>query len=420
MKGNYFMQIQKYFPYILIALTILIGGYISIQRGIIRIPSLGEKTNVVVLDKTSTVDILFTGGEYKLSYSGLDPANIVNIAKFNKTEQWQGLGSLDKKENSIGGTVLSLTDRDREGASTYLLTNIDLSSIDTIKFSVTIDTDINDFESLNLLMGNKEMTAFYRFPITNLVKGTNYISIPKYRFMLTGSENRNVQKNDKKTSVTSTAKPSLGWDKIERVELELFSRPDAKVTVDVGWIRGEKDDLFSADWGWDNQEHFLNLDLGQDGKPVLLVKNVGRSIATLKKVGSVKDFTYSAKITSLKRGIIGLFVRGNYQTTNGYYLSVGGAGTNDWSISKYGVEDDKPKTTILLKGQIANFEFANDKPFWLKVTAKSNSIIASLSLDGKSWTKLGSVTDNEFESGGVGVAVSAGAAGYFDEFYLSS
>lgn len=412
-------KLQKYYPYILIVLTILIGGYISVQKGIINIPFLGKKENMVVLDQTSMVDILFTGGEYKLTYKGANQANLVNIAKFNKTEQWQGSGSLDKDETSIGGTVLSLVDRDRQGTSAYLLTNINLSSVDTIKFSVNLKTNLDDFEILNLLIGNKEMTSFYRFPITNLVKGINYISIPKYRFILAGNESRNSLKSDK-TGITSTARPVLSWDKIERVELELFSRPNARVNIDIGWIRAEKDDLYSSEWGWDNQEHFLNLDLGTDGKPVLLVQNVGRSVATLKKVGSVKDFTYIAKITSLKRGAIGLLFRGNYKTTYGYYLTVGGVGSNDWSISKYGLDQNQAKISVLLKGQIANFEFGNDKPFWLKVTAKGNGITAYLSLDEKSWTKLGSVIDNEFDSGGIGVTVSGGGAGYFDEFNLST
>lgn len=412
-------QLQKYFPYILIILTIIIGAYISIQRGIINIPFLGKKENVVVLEQNSMVDILFTGGEYKLTYAGANTANLINIAKFNKAEQWQGSGSLDKDDTSIGGTVLSLIDRDRQGTSGHLLTNINLSSVDTIKFTVNLKTDIDDFEILNLKMGNKDMTSFYRFPITNLVKGINYISIPKYRFILAGSEGKDTQK-DEKTSITSYVRPVISWDKIDRVELELFSRPNARVSVDIGWIRAEKDDLYASEWGWDNQEHFLNLDIGAEGKPVLLVQNVGRSIATMKKVGSVKDFTYSAKITSLKSGVIGLLFRGNYKTTYGYYLSVGGVGSNDWSISKYGLVNKQAKTTVLLKGQIANFEFGNDKPFWLKVTAKGNGITAYLSLDGKSWTKLGSVTDNEFDSGGIGVAVSGGGAGYFDEFHLST
>lgn len=414
------MQLQKYFPYILISLTILIGGYISVQKGIINIPFLGNKDNVVELDKTSMVDILYTAGDYKLTYSGVSPADIVNIARFDKTEQWQGSGALDKDESMTGGMILSLADRDRQGAPAYLLKSINLSSVDTIKFSVDLKTDLNDFEVLNLMFGNKEMTSYYRFPITNLTKGINYISIPKYRFILSGGENKEMLKGDKNVGTPAGAKSALGWDKIERVGMELSSRPNARVSIDIGWIRGEKDDLYSAEWNWDNQEHFLNLDLGTDGKPVLLVQNVGRSLATLKKVGSVKDFTYSAKITSLKYGNIGLFFRGNYKTTYGYYLSVGGVGSNDWSISKYGLDNDQAKTTVLLKGQIANFEFSKDKPFWMKVIAKGNSITAFLSLDGKSWTKLDSVTDNEFNAGGIGIVVSGGGAGYFDEIYLSS
>ena len=277
-------------------------------------------------------------------------------------------------------------------------------------------SDPDNVESLNILFGNKEGSNYFRFPITNLVLGMNYFSIPKNRFFL-------VEGTDAVSKKSSTNAPavtvSLEWDKIEKVLLELISRPKSKATVDIGWIRGVQEDNFTPDWNWDGKEHFLNLYHTSDGKLTLFVLSVGRGLGTLKKIGSVKDFSYSAKMNSVKDGYIGLFFRGDYKTGYGYYLATGGIGSSNWSISKYYLDEKQVNTKILLKGEIGNFEFSKDQPFWLKVTAKGNNIVANFSLDGNKYTKLGEVTDNEFSAGGVGVAVSNGGAGYFDDFYLT-
>jgi hypothetical protein len=407
---------KKYFPYVLIVVTVLIGGLLLFWKGLIPLPALDKKANVVNVGKTSVVEILFKGNEYKLSYASMDPGKLVDIAKFDKTEQWQGSGSIEDNEE-IGEPVMALVDRDRQKTTTYLVKNYNFIDVDNIKFAVKLDSDPENAEVLNILFGDKSGTNFYRFPITNLAAGWNYYSIPKHRFFLVENE----AARGTKTAVTNTAtqKSALGWDKIERLQLELISRPGSKASVGVGWIRGVKEDTFDPEWNWDGKEHFLNLAHVGDGMLSLLVQNMGKGIATLKKVGGTKDFSYSSKITSLKRGNIGLFFRGDYKTGYGYYLVVGGEGTGDWSLLKFYLDDKSPKSTVLLNGQIANYEFSSNQPFWLKVTAKGNNIGAYFSLDGKDYTKLGEVNDNEFSAGGVGIAVSAGTRGYFDDFNLT-
>lgn len=406
-------QSQPYLPFILIAATVLLGGFLLINKGIISLPSFFQKEKIVDIEKP-VVDILFSGQEYKLSYAEKQPSNFINIAKFDKNEQWRGAGSIDESK-VLRGNILSLLDRDRRKAISYLVKDFNLSGIDIIKFAVNLRTDPEELESLNLLFGDKEGSSFFRFPLTNLEEGINYLSIPKYRFFLVEPEKVGVKEEAEETKQESNA---VRWDNIGRVQIELISRPEGKANVEVGWIRGEKEDFFTPEWNWDQEENFLNLDLTADGKLTLFAQNVGRSVATLKKVGSVKNFIYSAQLTSLKKGFIGLFFRGDYKTGYGYYLSVGGLGTNEWSMAKFHVKDKKPTTTILVNGQIANFEFSKDQPFWLKVSAQGNTIIAYLSLNGQDYTKLGEVKDNEFEAGGVGLATSNGGAGYFDDFYL--
>lgn len=409
-------QFQKYMPFFLILVTILIGGYIMVKKGIVAIPSFGKKgTNEVSIGKNSVVDLLFTGDEFKLSYASIDPTKSVDIVKFDKSEQWQGSGSIE--ENAVSGEVImSLVDRDREKASAVLVKNLNLAAIDNIKFAVNLKSDPENVESLNILFGNKEGTSYFRFPISNLTLGMNYFSIPKNRFFLVEGSEAEAKKSP---SSTTSARITLGWDKVEKLQLELVSRPNSKASVDIGWIRGVKEDNFTPDWNWDGKEHFLNLVHTADGKLTLLIQNVGRSVGILKKIGSVKDFSYSVRITSIKDGNVGLFFRGDYKTGYGYYLATNGVGSSSWSISKYYLNDKQSNTQNLLKGEISNFEFSKDQPFWLKVTAKGNNFTAFFSLDGKNYTKLGEVSDSEFSAGGVGVGVSGGGAGYFDDFNLS-
>lgn len=407
-------DLQKLVPILLVIIAITFGVYLLMKKGILSFPSNEKKGNVVDLGKSSVVDILFSGGEFKLNYGEKDPSSLLDIAKFDKTEQWQGEGSIE--ENMInGGMMMSLVDRDGKKASTVLNKNLNLSKVDNIKFSVNVKSDSDDIESLAILFGNREGTTFFRFPVTNLTQGVNNLNISKYRFSLIEGRETEVKKS---SNLTKTPQNGLSWEKIEKVQIDLISRPGSKASVDLGWIRAEKEDEFVSDWNWDGNAHFLNLYHVSDSKIALLVQNYGRSMGILKKVGSVKDFEYSAKLVSVKSGPIGLFFRGDYKTGYGYYLSVGGIGTSDWTISKYYIFEKQPSTKVLLKGQIGNFEFVKDQPFWLKVTVKGNNIIGYFSLDGKDYTKLGETTDGEYETGGVGVAAAGGGISLFDEFSL--
>lgn len=404
---------QKYIPIILACGIILIGGYLLISKGIINLPGDNTNSNVVDVKKTSIVDLLFSGKEYKLSYAAIDPSSLVDIARYDKTEQWQGSGSIEN-DVTFGDNVMSMVDRDRQRSSAILFKNLNLSAVDNIKFIVNYKSDPDNVEALNLYFSDKDNTSYFRFPITNLKTGLNYFSIPKNRFFLVENQEPETQK----TGTKSAAKSTLSWDKIERVQLELVSRPDSKIFADIGWIRGEKEGVFNADWNWDGTEHFLNLYHMPDGKLALRVRSVGRGLATLRKVGSVKDFTYSVKMTSFKEGFVGIIFRADYKTVTGYFFSIGGIRTSDWTLSKNYLEGQQAKTVQLLKGQLGNFEFTKDQPFWLKVSAKGDNITLYFSLDGTNYTKLGEVTDNSIASGGVGVS-SAGGAALFDDFQLT-
>lgn len=405
-------KLQKFIPIILVIGIFLIGGYMLMRKGIVRFPSDTVGSNPADVKKTSIVELLFSGQEYKLSYEAADPAHLVDIAKYDKNETWQGTGSIES-DVTFGGEVMSMVDRDREKSSAILMKNLNLSEVDTIKFMVNFKSDAENIEALNLYFANKDNTSFFRFPITNIKAGMNYFSIPKSRFFLVEQDAQT-----QKAATTGVENNKVSWDKIERVELELISRPGSKIFADIGWIRAEKADVFTPDWNWDGQDHFLNLFHKPDGKMALKVIPVGRAIGTFRKVGSVKDFTFSTKMTSFKEGFIGISFRSDYKSGLGYFLAIGGIRTSDWTLSKNYMEGLVSKTAQLLKGQLANFEFSRDQPFWLKVSAKGDTITAYFSLDGIKYTKLGEVIDNSLSSGGVGVFSSGGGA-VFDDFQLS-
>lgn len=404
---------QKYIPVILVFGVILIGGYLLIRKGIINLPGSNTNSNPVDIKKTSIVELLFSGKEYKLSYAGMDPTSLVDIARYDKTEQWQGSGSIED-DVTFGENVMSMVDRDRQKSSAILLKNLNLSAVDNIKFALNYKSDPENVEALNLYFSNKDNTSFFRFPVSNLKAGMNYFSIAKNRFFLVEEKEPEISK----TGTKSAARSNFSWDKIERVELELISRPGTKIFADISWIRGEKEDSFTPDWNWDGTEHFLNLFHLKDGKLALNIRSAGRGLATFRKVGSVKDFTYSAKMVSYKEGFIGLFFRGDYRSGLGYFFAIGGIRSSDWTLSKNYLDGQQAKNVQLLKGQLSNFEFTRDQPFWLKVSSKGEDITVYFSLDGANYTKLGEVTDSSISSGGVGV-YSAGGAAIFDDFQLT-
>ncbi len=411
-------QLQKYFPFILVILSVVIGGFLLTRNGFVSLPSLGKKSGIVSLEKSSIVKLLFSGEEYKLSYVQMNPDLLVDIAKFDKSEQWQGAGSIE--ETTQGEPVLSMIDRNRQKAIAYMLKNLNLGEVDNIKFSINLKSDPENLESLNLILGNRNLTSFYRFALTNLKDGINYFSIPKYRFFLAeGDEAAKSEEKPQKETASSTAKTSFFWDKIERVQLELISRPSGKASIEVKWIRAEKDEIFKPDWNWGGGDHFLNLIHNPADKLALMVQQVVGGVATLRKLGSVENFTYTVKIIPLVKGPLGIFFRGDYKTGYGYYLTVGGLATGDWAITKLGLSKGQPLATSLINGQIANFEFTSDQPFWLRVSARGNTVSGFFSLDGKEFTKLGETADSEFGSGGIGITVSNRSAGLFDEFYLT-
>jgi len=185
--------------------------------------------------------------------------------------------------------------------------------------AVYLETDPSDLESVRLYFANKDKTAYFVYPITNLVKGWNYLKIPKMKFSSVNASKESIAKskpiNNEATSGSSPKDGSLlNWDKVERVGLEVTSRSNVTSTVNFDDLRG----LSSEDYldGWlTTGPLFLDLIKSPEDNVTLQGKNIGASVALIKKLAGVSNFTFKAKLVPMKvNARSGFFIRGNYKT----------------------------------------------------------------------------------------------------------
>ncbi|OGG12542.1 hypothetical protein A3D77_04335 [Candidatus Gottesmanbacteria bacterium RIFCSPHIGHO2_02_FULL_39_11] len=369
----------------------------------------------------SSVQLKFTEKNYKLDHSSYDAGAVIKIAYFEKNENWQGQHDFDSDIAIEGESSLLLESRDNQKAESYLEEKFNLSSYEIFKLAVYLETDPSDLESVRLYFANKDKTAYFVYPITNLVKGWNYLKIPKMKFSSVNASKESIAKskpiNNEATSGSSPKDGSLlNWDKVERVGLEVTSRSNVTSTVNFDDLRG----LSSEDYldGWlTTGPLFLDLIKSPEDNVTLQGKNIGASVALIKKLAGVSNFTFKAKLVPMKvNARSGFFIRGNYKTSQGYFFMIDGVGGNRWQILKNGLVDEKDAQTILKNGVINNFAVDDNQPLWLKVEARGDNMKFYLSTDGKSYTKLGEINDSEFKQGGVGIAVYDSGVTLFDDF----
>lgn len=363
---------------IIALILILVAGaatYYFYREGEISFLPKQKKNSEI---KTLAIEIPFTDKEYKLSYK--DKANAVfDIAKFEKNENWIGEGEFDSSTFFKGESSLFLSSFNSQKATVSLKKSLDISEVLNFKFLVYLTTDPANIEEFNLIFTGGDLG--YKFPIRDLSRGWNLLVLPKEKFFASAASSKN-----------------------EGVIIELISRPKTRSIVNLDWLWAEKENDYLKDWNTAS-EKFLSLAKYEDTVG-LLVTNLYGSIATLKKIGSAKNYTFQVKFTPLRTGSFGFFLRGNYKTGDGYYLMMDGVGASTWQISKYGLFDEKTQTLVLEKGDISNFKVEKRQSYWLKAEMKASRLIFYCSIDNKNFTKLGEIMDFSFSSGGVGMAVS--------------
>ena len=410
MNKTSFISLALVFLTFIVGIYLVVSGKVSFSKG---------KDDALL--PVSTVQIKFAEKIFKLNYDNYESNSIINIAKFEKNEKWQGDQDFDEDNAWEGESALLLSSRNNKKAEAFIPVKLDLDPYSIFKLVVYLKTDSTDLESTRLYFSNKDKTAYFSYPISNLSSGWNFLRIPKEKFALYSAEKGVITENVNEESSTGAkvVSGSFDWSKIEKVGVELVSRPLSTSTANFDNLTVLVSEDYLNDWVV-SSPLFLDLVKTADNKVVLQGKNFGTSTALLKKLGGVSDFTFKAMLKPQKiNDRSGLFIRGDYKTNYGYYFMIDGVNGNRWQIFKNGLVDDKGTTTILKNGIINNFAVEENKPLWLQVEAKGSNMNFSLSTDGKSFTKLGEVNDRQFKDGGVGIAVYDSGATQFDNFEFS-
>jgi len=416
-KKSFFEKMKKILPEKVFAFSLVLIVFIVViwfyQQG--KIGFLPQKKSTQIEKKV--VEILFREKEYKLSYKDKFPSAVIGIARFEEDENWQGDGDIDFTDFYEGETSFRLVSQDNKKATLSLFKDLNLEEALNFKFLIKLETDFNGCESLNIIFGNKDLSSSYRYSIRDLTKGWNLVTLPKENF--TPSVKKTIvstatleEGSIEEAPIEETA---FNWGNIQKVAIELVSRPKNVTSANFDFLWAETKDNYHQDWNTVSDKF---LSLGENGESTnLLVVHLAASTASIKRISSAKDYTVQAKFTPLKTGGFGFFLRNDFTTNYGYYLMMGGVGTNTWSIYKVGFFKDKSQAQnlALAEGSIANFKIEKNKTYLLKSELSGSRITFYLSLDDKNLTKLGEARDDSFSSGGVGIAANGGSIFLVDD-----
>jgi len=378
---------ERELAFFLVFVAFLISGYLY-QQG--KISFLPKKNNIPELENV-VAEIPFTEKEYKLSYSNIPPETVKEIAKFEDFEEWIGDGEFDYSNYYEGKSSLSLSGQGHTKSKTSLELKKGFRLDDYVKFKlfVNLRTEPANIEDLSIILADVDSTEIYRYPIRELQKGWNLLVIPQKDFSPVSAK-------------VDTEGFSSGGVEIKKISFELIPRPRTVASVNLDFFWAEKEEKYLEDW---NSESPKLLSLGRFNSSLgLLVVGDFGEVASLKAIGSAKNYEISAKFLPLHPGFFGFFLRSNYKDKRGYYLGMDGIGLDSWQIYKVGTFDDKQKVVPLAKGAIQNFKLEEKKAYWLKAELKNDNLTFSLSVDGNKFIKIGEVNDGSFSSGGVGIA----------------
>jgi hypothetical protein len=341
-----------------------------------------------VITKISVDELTQENVDYSLNSSAYPQGAITVISNMEESEnnKWQGGGVFDENTVFEGNRSLGLVSIDHNEIISYLKKDFDLSNKEYLVLMVDLSNDTG-FEEFNLKLGDLEMKNYYLYSFSNLKLGWNLLQIPKRQF-----------------SANIEDEVVFDWGKIKRVQFTLQSRPGAVLMVNVDMIRGVNNNFdIAKDWRVPDQAEKEFLGLYEAGsKTKLLARNLGVNRGILYSANAERDFIYIASVSPQSIGRSGLFVRGNYNNGKGYYFLIGGVRNNRWQVMKF-TADNKWET--LSEGDMGNTVFLNNSEYWLRVEARKDKFRFLSSLDGKDYTELAEITDNEFKSGGLGITV---------------
>ena len=378
---------------VVIAIGGLGGGYYLYNKAT-KLQINADSTVITEIQGTGAFgSVLFGKNNYELNYSE-SPADIVEIlSNFEVGDNWESTGYWDKRIYLQGESSLALNAENRTPqTATYTFeTEKNFNNIQYIRYFINL-SDYQALESHTIKLGDENFANYYSYSITNVKTGWNTVKVPVNQMIKVGTS------------------AEFDLSKIKKLQLELISRPQNSLVANFDYLKIKKDDNFANDW--QTVDELFTAQSKFNDKIVFEGVKANGFTSTLAAVPGLKDFVYEAKVSPQTRNSsAGLFFRGSYKNSKGYYFVTGGVDSNTWYLKKYsddGWED-------LLKGEISNFNYEVDKFYWLRVVANGNELKLLFSINGEDFTELATVTDDTYLSGGVGVAVFADYA-YFDDF----
>lgn len=402
------MQYQKSIGAIVFYIFIIIFIVLAYLNNNGTIATIFQKKPVIT--KKNIIQIKFNDKEYSIDYTKKFGDSAIEISSFEEGEKWKGDYIVDDVNPWEGKTSYVVIAKGLQSNILTLHKSMNLSNSTNIKMLVysSSQKNIDDIKRATLRLGNLTDTAYFEYDIRNIAVGWNIIEMAKNNFSYVS---RSSSANEEESIGTTNDKIKIGdnrlWGAIEKVTLELISRPNTQIELSYDRLWAEKDGNY--------KKEFLakNFDMLSpriwNGKSYINAWGMGGTLALFNKVTGVRNFTYTAKIIPQKIGSFGINARTDLDTTFGYYLDFGGIGTGSWRLYKVGkVINDSP-ITELDSGGIANFQIEANQPLWLRLIASNNAIAGYLSMDGKNFTKLTEKDDGETASGGIGIHMSAAA-----------
>ncbi|MCX6781631.1 MAG: hypothetical protein NTW66_00695 [Candidatus Magasanikbacteria bacterium] len=394
--------------YVTILLVVFILGIILVVIKFFVMPkyfSASVADNVVESGQVVEVQPI-ADADFALDSSAYSQNAITIISNFEKSETttWQGNGVLDEKIFYEGARSIGLISTDRKAVTITLEKNLDLTNMKQIEFMLHV-TDTDAFETAIIDFGDLDLKSYYRYSLANLKNGWNLIQIPREKFIFAEAKDS-----------------TFDWSQVAKVRFYALSRPGSIFLARLDILKSINNLDFLNQWRVLNPSMFFSL-ADQVGKPILLARNIGASVAILKDIENTDDYIFSATVSPQSAGRSGLFVRGDYNNTYGYYLLIGGEKKSNWQILKRNKAGWSPKeqgslpdATLAVEGSLTNMTFARDKKYWLRAESGGDLIEFYFSTDGQKYEKLGEMRDAEFRGGGIGIAVIDSAQSLFDDF----
>ena len=373
-------QSKKQIPFVLIVVAVVVIGIIY---------AFAQNFNQNNASLTSdSVEMAFTDKNYTLNPAETYASTkSLEIAGFEESERWTGTYNLDDGTYMDGNTSMNVVSRDGQTSVVSLAKSIDLTGYTTISMLgyIAKADALDGLQTLQVRFTTKDGDFVY--PIVSIKQGWNVFKMPLDQFV---------------------ANKAPAWDKIESVSVEVTSRANARTEINLDRMWAENNSDYKDDFKMGNQD-FLSVKTIA-GKTYLQGWPIGSSNALIKKITSVKNFSYTAKLVPEKRGEFGINFRYNSANGFGYFFTMDGVDTGTWRLYKYGTPSPAtPATTysLLAKGMINNYTVELNKPIWMRAVTDGSRITVSISNDGSSFVKLASMNNSELKSGGIGFVSGA-------------